>query len=100
MIPIQHYLILGAAFFAIGLGGVLTRRNMIIVVASIEIMLNGVNLTFVSLSQALGLLEGQVAFLFIMTIAAAEVSVGLSIIILIYLKTGRININVFDKLRG
>ena len=80
----NHYLILAAILFAIGLAGVLLRRNALIVFMSIELMLNAANLTLVSASYAHGDLGGQVASFFVMVVAAAEVVVGLAIVITIF----------------
>lgn len=84
MISYQHYLILSAILFGIGIFGVLTRRNIMIILLSIELMLNAVNLSFVSFSKMWGDLDGQVVSLFIIAIAAAEVAVGLAIAVLVF----------------
>ena len=84
MVPLNHYLILSAAIFAIGVLGVLIRRNLIVVLMSIELMLNAVNLTFIAFSRFLGSMEGQVIVFFVMAVAAAEAVVGLAIIISVY----------------
>jgi NADH-quinone oxidoreductase subunit K len=84
MVPLDHYLILGAVVFAIGVIGVLVRRNLIVVLMSIELMLNAVNLTFVAFSRYLGSMQGQVIVFFVMAVAAAEAVVGLAIIIAVF----------------
>ena len=84
MVPLNHYLILSAAIFAIGVVGVLIRRNLIVVLMSIELMLNAVNLTFIAFSRFLGSMEGQVVVFFVMAVAAAEALVGLAIIISVF----------------
>ena len=84
MVPLNHYLILSAAIFAIGVLGVLIRRNLIVVLMSIELMLNAVNLTFIAFARFLGSMEGQVVVFFVMAVAAAEAVVGLAIIISVY----------------
>jgi len=84
MVPLNHYLILSAAIFAIGVVGVLIRRNIIVVLMSIELMLNAVNLTFIAFSRFLGSMEGQVIVFFVMAVAAAEAVVGLAIIISVF----------------
>jgi NADH-quinone oxidoreductase subunit K len=84
MVPLEYYLILSAVVFAIGVIGVLARRNLIVVLMSIELMLNAVNLTFVAFSRFLGSMEGQVAVFFVMTVAAAEAVIGLAIIISVF----------------
>ncbi len=80
-VPISYYLLLSAILFAIGVAGVLTRRNVIVIFMCIELMLNSVNLTFVAFARQLGQGEGQVFVFFVMALAAAEVAVGLAIII-------------------
>ncbi|HTN70182.1 MAG TPA: NADH-quinone oxidoreductase subunit NuoK [Methylomirabilota bacterium] len=84
MVPLNHYLILSALIFAIGVIGVLIRRNLIVVLMSIELMLNAVNLTFIAFSRFLGSMEGQVIVFFVMAVAAAEAVVGLAIIIAVF----------------
>jgi len=84
MVPLNYYLLLGAIIFAIGVTGVLVRRNVIVILLSIELMLNAVNLTFVAFSRFQGLIEGQVVVFFVMTVAAAEAVVGLAIIIAVF----------------
>jgi NADH-quinone oxidoreductase subunit K len=84
---ISHYLLLGAALFAIGAYGVLARRNLLIVLMSLELMLNGVNLDLVAFSlvhQATGEPHGQVFVMMVMAVAAAEVAVGLAIVIALF----------------
>ncbi|MEE9257185.1 MAG: NADH-quinone oxidoreductase subunit NuoK [bacterium] len=81
MVPLSHYLALGAILFVIGAAGVLMRRNAIIVLMSIELMLNSVNLTLVGFSRQLGDLTGQVFAIFVIAVAAAEAAVGLAILI-------------------
>ncbi len=84
MVPLDYYLILSAAIFAIGVIGVLIRRNLIVVLMSIELMLNSVNLTFIAFSRFLGSMEGQVVVIFVMAVAAAEAVIGLAIIISVF----------------
>ena len=84
MVPLHGYLILSAAIFAIGVIGVLIRRNLIVVLMSIELMLNAVNLTFIAFSRFLGSTDGQVIVLFVMAVAAAEAVIGLAIIISVF----------------
>jgi len=84
VVPLSHYLILGAVIFAIGVLGVLIRRNLIVLLMSIELMLNGVNLTFIAFSRFLGSTDGQVMVFFVMAVAAAEAVIGLAIIISVY----------------
>jgi len=84
MVPLSYYLVLSAFVFAIGVIGVIIRRNLIIILMSIELMLNGVNLSFIAASRSLGTMDGQVIVLFVMTVAAAEAVVGLAIIISLF----------------
>ncbi|MBI2090613.1 MAG: NADH-quinone oxidoreductase subunit NuoK [Deltaproteobacteria bacterium] len=84
MVPLHYYLFLSAILFAIGAAGVVIRRNLIVVLMSIELMLNAVNLTFIAFARALGSMEGQVIVFFVMTVAAAEAVIGLAIIISVF----------------
>ena len=84
MVPLEYYLILSAIIFAIGVIGVLIRRNLIVVLMSIELMLNAVNLTFVAFANSLGSMDGQVIVFFVMAVAAAEAVVGLAIVISVF----------------
>jgi NADH-quinone oxidoreductase subunit K len=81
MVPLSHYLALGAVMFVIGTAGVLMRRNAIIILMSIELMLNAVNVTFVGFARQMGDLTGQVIAIFVITVAAAEAAVGLAILV-------------------
>jgi NADH-quinone oxidoreductase subunit K len=82
--PLEYYLMLGALLFAIGVAGVIIRRDVIVILMSIELMLNAVNLTFIAFARFLGSLQGQVIVFFVMTVAAAEAVVGLAIIISVF----------------
>lgn len=84
MIPAPAYLILSALLFTIGAVGVLVRRNVIVMFMCIELMLNAVNLSFVTFDRIMGALDGQVAVFFVLVVAAAEVVVGLAIIVSIF----------------
>ncbi|TDI98754.1 MAG: NADH-quinone oxidoreductase subunit NuoK [Caldithrix sp.] len=83
-IPISYYLLLSGILFTIGVVGVLTRRNAIVVFMSIELMLNAVNLTLVAFSKQFNSLDGQIFVFFVMVVAAAEVAVGLALIVAIF----------------
>jgi NADH-quinone oxidoreductase subunit K len=83
-VPLSAYLILSAFLFAIGVIGVGIRRNALIIFMSIELMLNAVNLTFLAFARFLNSMDGQIIVFFVMVVAAAEVAVGLAIIITIY----------------
>jgi NADH-quinone oxidoreductase subunit K len=84
MVPLEHYLFLSAVVFSIGVVGVLVRRNLIVLLMSIELMLNAANLTFIAFSRYLGSISGQVVVFFVMAVAAAEAVIGLAIIISVY----------------
>ena len=84
LVPLNYYLILSAVVFAIGVIGVVIRRNLIVVLMSIELMLNAVNITFIAFSRYLGSMAGQVIVFFVMAVAAAEAVIGLAIIISVY----------------
>lgn len=99
MIPIDYYLWLAAALFTIGVLGVLFRRNVIIIFMCIELMLNAVNLVMVAFSTYLNDAAGQVFVFFIMAVAAAEVAVGLAILIVMYRNTQTTDINVLNRLK-
>ena len=98
-VPLDHYIILSAIVFSIGVMGVLLRRNAIIIFMSVELMLNAVNLLLTAFSVYHGDASGQVFVFFIMALAAAEVAVGLSIIVMIYRNTNSIDINVLNRLK-
>lgn len=100
MIPIPYYLILAAVLFGIGVAGVLIRRNALVIFMSIELMLNAVNLTFVAFSKQWQALDGQIFVFFIMTVAAAEVAVGLAIIISIFRLKKSVHVDDINLLRG
>ncbi len=100
MIGQEHYLIVSAILFCLGLTGILLRRNMIVMLMSIELMLNAVNLSFVTFSYFQQNLEGQVIVLFVMAIAAAEASIGLALAVMLFKKFKELNISFFEHLRG
>jgi NADH-quinone oxidoreductase subunit K len=84
LVPLPYYLALSAVLFVIGVAGVVIRRNVIVILMSIELMLNAVNLTFIAFARFLGSMDGQVIVFFVMTVAAAEAVVGLAIIISVF----------------
>lgn len=96
---IDHYLFLSLALFAIGIMGVLMRRNVIIVFMCIELMLNAVNLMMVAFSKMHEQADAQIFVFFIMVVAAAEVSVGLAIIVMMYRKVHSVDINILNRLK-
>lgn len=98
--PFQYYLFLSLALFCIGIAGVLMRRNAIIVFMCIELMLNAVNLLMVALSKVFGYADAQIFVFFIMVVAAAEVAIGLSIIVMVYRKIQSVDINILNRLKN
>jgi NADH-quinone oxidoreductase subunit K len=98
-VPLNHYILLSAIIFSIGVMGVLIRRNAIIIFMSIELMLNSVNLLLTAFSVYRGDATGQVFVFFIMALAAAEVAVGLAIIVMVYRNTNSVDINVLNRLK-
>jgi len=99
-VSVQFYIVLSTILFAIGVLGVLVRRNAIIVLMSIEIMLNAVNLLLVAFSTYFGKGDAQVFVFFIMVVAAAEATIGLSILVLLYRNNRTVDIGLFNKLKG
>lgn len=99
-ITTTHWLTLSAVLFAIGLLGVLARRNVLIIILSIELMLNAANLSFVALGRHLGDTEGQIVSLIVMAVAAAEATVGLAIIVLVSRTRSTLNPDELTDLRG
>jgi len=98
-IPLGHYLALSALLFVIGVAGVLTRRNAIVVFMCIELMLNAVNLTLVAFSASLGDITGQALVFFVMAVAAAEAAVGLGIVIALFRNKQTVNIDEINILK-
>ncbi|MFD0999367.1 NADH-quinone oxidoreductase subunit NuoK [Ohtaekwangia kribbensis] len=98
-VPLDYYLWLAAALFTIGVLGVLYRRNAIIIFMCIELMLNAVNLLLVAFSTYLNDASGQVFVFFIMAVAAAEVAVGLAILVMMYRNTKSVDINILNRLK-
>jgi NADH-quinone oxidoreductase subunit K len=99
-VPLQYYLYLSAVLFSIGVFGVLLRRNAIIIFMSIELMLNAVNLLLVTFSKLHGDSGGQVFVFFTMSVAAAEVAVGLALLVMLYRNFRTVDIDVLSKLKG
>ena len=101
MISISHFLILGAILFCISVAGIfLNRKNVIILLMAIEIMLLAVNMNFVAFSHYLGDISGQVFVFFILTVAAAEAAIGLAILIVLFRNRRTINVEELDSLKG
>lgn len=99
MIGLHHYLFVSAALFVIGLLGILLRKNILMILLSAELILNAANLSFVSFSSFLGDLSGQVVVFFTMIVAAAEVTVGLAIVVLLYRKKHSTNTDSLETLK-
>jgi NADH-quinone oxidoreductase subunit K len=100
-LALNHFLVLGALLFAISVVGIfLNRRNVIVLLMAIELMLLAVNLNFVAFAHFLGDLAGQVFVFFILTVAAAESAIGLAILVLLFRNLSSINVEDMDSLRG
>ncbi|MDR2905071.1 MAG: NADH-quinone oxidoreductase subunit NuoK [Helicobacteraceae bacterium] len=99
-ITLNHYLVLSAVLFAIGLTGVMRRQNLLMLFFATEILLNAVNVGLVAASRYLGNMDGQMFAFFIVAIAAAEVAVGLGLLILLYKRKGSLDLNVIKNMRG
>lgn len=101
MVPLSHFLILGAILFSLSVAGIfLNRKNLIIVLMSIELMLLSVNMNFVAFSHYRGDLAGQVFVFFILTVAAAEAAIGLAILVTLFRNRQTINVQDLDELKG
>jgi NADH-quinone oxidoreductase subunit K len=100
MVPISYYLILSAILFVIGVAGVVIRRNVLIIFMSVEMMLNSVNLTFAALALHFLSMNGQIFMLMAMVVAAAEVAVGLAIVIQIERNRDTTNVDDINLLKG
>ena len=99
--PTSYYVILGAALFAIGVVGiVLNRKNMIVLLMSIELMLLAVNTNFISFAHMLGDVSGQIFVFFIMTVAAAEAAIGLAILVVLFRTMDTVDMDKLDNLKG
>jgi NADH-quinone oxidoreductase subunit K len=99
IVPLNHYILLSTIIFCIGVAGVLIRRNAIVVFMSVELMLNSVNLLLTAFSAYRGDASGQVFVFFIMALAAAEIAVGLAIIVMIHRNTNSIDVNILNRLK-
>ena len=101
MIPLSHTLVLGAILFAIGMAGIfLNRKNLIVLLMAIELVLLAVNMNFIAFSHHLGDLAGQVFVFFILTVAAAESAIGLAILIVLFRNINTIHVEDLDRLKG
>ena len=100
MLPVSYYIGLSAILFTIGALGVLIRRNSIVIFMSIELMLNAANLAFVSYARVYGAISGQIFVFFVMTVAAAEVAVGLALIVAIFNTKQSIDVDQMNTMKG
>ncbi len=100
MVPMEHGLALAAILFSIGLIGVMVRRNIILILMSIEVMLNACGLAFIVAGARWGAADGQIMFMIILTIAAAEVSVGLGLLLQVHRRLRTIDIDSASRLQG
>ncbi|MFD2610727.1 NADH-quinone oxidoreductase subunit NuoK [Deinococcus taklimakanensis] len=100
MVPTSYYLALSGLLFALGMVGVLTRRTAIMVFLSVELMLNAANLALIAFARAWGDLTGQTAVFIVMTLAAAEVAIGLAIIVAIFRRRETTNVDDLASMRG
>ncbi len=100
MLPVQYYIGLSAILFTLGALGVLIRRNAIVIFMSVELMLNAANLAFVAFARASNSMDGQIYVFFVIAVAAAEVAVGLALIVEIFRTKHNINIDQMNSLQG
>ncbi|WP_440996930.1 NADH-quinone oxidoreductase subunit NuoK [Arhodomonas sp. SL1] len=101
MLELSHYLVLGAILFSLGVAGIfLNRKNALILLMSIELILLAVNFNFIGFSSAFGDIHGQVFVFFILTVAAAESAIGLAILVVLFRNRGTINVGDLDSMKG
>ena len=101
MISLGHYLALGAVLFSISVAGIfINRKNVIVLLLCIELMLLAVNINFVAFSRFLGDVHGQIFVFFILTVAAAEAAIGLAIFVVLFRNRGTINVDQIDSMKG
>lgn len=99
-VPLENFIVLSSMLFCLGVLGVLLRKNAIVILGCVELMLNSVNLLLAAFSTYKGNGDGQILVFFIMVVAAAEVAVGLTIIAMIYRNTKSVDVSIFNKLKG
>ncbi len=99
MLTMSHFLLVSAALFSVGVAGVLSRKNLFIVFLSIELMLNAVNLSFVTFARFLGQLDGQIFTFLVMAVAAAEAAIGLAIVILLFKNKESLSVDDFKLMK-
>ena len=100
MLPVQYYIGLSVILFTLGALGVLVRRNAIVIFMSVELMLNAANLAFVAFARNFGEMQGQLFVFFVMTVAAAEVAVGLALIVTIFRNKQSIDVDQMNSMKG
>ncbi len=100
VIPMEHGLLLAAILFVMGMVGVLTRRNLVFILMSLEVMLNATGLAFIVASSRWGQVDGQIMFLMILSLAAAEVAVALGLVLQLFHKRKTLDINVLGEMKG
>lgn len=100
MIPVSYYLALSAVLFVLGILGVLLRRNALVVFMSLELMFNASNLAFVTFARMFGGVTGQIVVFFVMTVAAAEVAIGLALIVAIFRQRRSIDLDELNTMKG
>jgi NADH-quinone oxidoreductase subunit K len=100
MIGMQDFLILSAALFFTGVVGFLSRKNLFIVFMSIELMLNAVNLSFITVARGLGQVDGQVVTFMVIAVAAAEIAIGLALVILLFKHRETLNVDAYQVMKG
>ena len=98
-VPLEHYILLGTLLFLVGVAGFLTRRNIFLMFMSVELMMNGVNICFVSFARHFHDMSGQIFVLFIMTVAAAEAAIGLAIILTLFRNRQTLNADEFSLMK-
>ncbi len=96
----SHYLVLSTLLFIVGMAGVFSRRNLFVILMSLELMLNAINLSFVTFSRINGDMAGQVAALFVVAVAAAEACVGLALLLALYRLRNSVDVDLFSSLKG
>jgi NADH-quinone oxidoreductase subunit K len=100
MIGMEDFLIVAAALFFTGVVGFLSRKNLFIVFMSIEMMLNAVNLTFITVARGLGQVDGQVVTFMVIAVAAAEIAIGLALVILLFKHRETLNVDAYQVMKG
>lgn len=100
MVPVSYYLALSAVLFVLGITGVLLRRNALVMFMSLELMFNAANLAFVTFARMFGALTGQISVFFVMSVAAAEVAIGLALMVTIFRSRRNIDLDELNNMKG